>query len=538
MVKKKAKSKRQPAKMQYKIRKKVNEHNRKMRKNALKNPRSRKRVKKDPGIPNSYPFKEELLQQIETKKQQAELEKSLEKAARRQQKAVGESGSLSAQVASQLGTTKTNDEEQPLAGPARVKPVTTRTKSLADLRHVLEVSDVILEVVDARDPMGSRARPLEQLLLNSGLGQQIILVVTRIDLVPKDNLKQWLQTLRKDFPTVAVKASDCGGGPIGGESLAKMLNLASRSSVSPTKVGIIGFPNVGKFSVASVLEKHKSSLDARIQILPNLGRIYAKSLTGHTLAMVHLRNCEETPRKPKRMAAAIYSLCIRRQLPRVLKITQFQQTFGDFLVQLARRDDYTRRHGYVDTLSAARRFIRDWRTGLIPYYTSIPSTFSPLSTSDAEKWYTDSEMAEFVVEEERDVLGAVAPKFKVSDMLTMTSGIEVSEIETQLPILWDESASRYAYEPSDGGDENMDEDSDLSDDVHEDEDEESTHEMEAEVVESGEEEDSSHLVETEKGAHKAPSHFRAADRPAARVLRSKPAAKLRNERLYDFAEHF
>ena len=48
----------------YKIERKVREHNRKVRKEDKLNANKKKKTK-DPGIPNMYPFKEQLLKQIQ-----------------------------------------------------------------------------------------------------------------------------------------------------------------------------------------------------------------------------------------------------------------------------------------------------------------------------------------------------------------------------------------------------------------------------------------------------------------------------------------
>jgi nuclear GTP-binding protein len=48
---------------------------RKQRRLAKKNPEWRSRLKKDPGIPNLYPFKEKLLQEIAERKREKEEEK-------------------------------------------------------------------------------------------------------------------------------------------------------------------------------------------------------------------------------------------------------------------------------------------------------------------------------------------------------------------------------------------------------------------------------------------------------------------------------
>ncbi|KAI9018133.1 GNL3L/Grn1 putative GTPase-domain-containing protein [Phycomyces nitens] len=86
MVAKKPQSKRIKAAHRYKIIKRVKDHHRKEKKLAKKNPKSN-RTKKDPGIPNSWPFKEELLNEIEQAKQEAEAEKQKIKEARQEEKA-------------------------------------------------------------------------------------------------------------------------------------------------------------------------------------------------------------------------------------------------------------------------------------------------------------------------------------------------------------------------------------------------------------------------------------------------------------------
>ena len=69
MVKPKKQSKRMTCRKRYKIERKVREHNRKVRKEErLKS--NKKPKSKDPGIPNLYPFKEELLRQMQEKKEQ------------------------------------------------------------------------------------------------------------------------------------------------------------------------------------------------------------------------------------------------------------------------------------------------------------------------------------------------------------------------------------------------------------------------------------------------------------------------------------
>ncbi|KAF9019173.1 hypothetical protein CPC16_009631 [Podila verticillata] len=83
MPRRKITSKRIPANHRYKIEKRVKDHHRKLRKDAKSNPNAHHKNKKDPGIPNNYPFKEQLLQQIADQKLKAAEEKERQKLARR-----------------------------------------------------------------------------------------------------------------------------------------------------------------------------------------------------------------------------------------------------------------------------------------------------------------------------------------------------------------------------------------------------------------------------------------------------------------------
>lgn len=54
------------------------------------------------------------------------------------------------------------------------------------LKTVLDQADVILEVLDARDPIGCRSKWLEDKILSIDSSKKIILVMNKIDLVPKE----------------------------------------------------------------------------------------------------------------------------------------------------------------------------------------------------------------------------------------------------------------------------------------------------------------------------------------------------------------
>lgn len=69
---------------------------------------------------------------------------------------------------------KTNHLNKELSRKAYVK----------ELKEVIDNSDVILQVLDARDPLSCRSKELESQILSHRDGKKIILVLNKIDLIP------------------------------------------------------------------------------------------------------------------------------------------------------------------------------------------------------------------------------------------------------------------------------------------------------------------------------------------------------------------
>ncbi len=122
-------------------------------------------------------------------------------------------------------------------------------------REVVRISDVILEVLDARFLEKTRHLAIETDV--SALGKQLVFVINKVDLVDIDAVKRELT--RKDMkPYVLVSSIK----RIGKQALKERIHIeVKRMKVThdAAHVGIIGYPNTGKSSLINYLAGTKAA---------------------------------------------------------------------------------------------------------------------------------------------------------------------------------------------------------------------------------------------------------------------------------------
>nr|XP_032634763.1 guanine nucleotide-binding protein-like 3-like protein [Chelonoidis abingdonii] len=178
-----------------------------------KHPRKRKKAKahgkNDPGVPQLLGFKEYAKKEAELKqKRVAELRARQEEARLKET-----SQRRSLESLQQDALRKQRDFEQKeaglqqLQGHPRLEKEGSRRAYYREFRKVIQAADVVLEVLDARDPQGCRCPQVEEAVLQAGGNKKLVLVLNKIDLVSKEVVAGWLKYLRNELPTVAFKAS-------------------------------------------------------------------------------------------------------------------------------------------------------------------------------------------------------------------------------------------------------------------------------------------------------------------------------------------
>lgn len=424
MVHKKAKSKRIPTRMREKIKKKVREHHRKqrkeIRKDALQNgPRGRS-GKKDLGIPNLYPYKKALLLRAQARSERSKLKGDASKPQKIFKGLDFGDIARSAESRAREYTHQKVDPEIGCGDDLGSVPDPSVKAYYKEFRKVVDASDVILEVLDCRDPLGCRPKNIERMIVESSVNKRIILILNKIDLVPKKAVLQWLKYLRNELPTVAFRSStqesrnhsvgyrhldisvetapqrllkkgDC----VGADNLMSLLKNFCRVSGVKTSivVGVIGYPNVGKSSIINSLKRIKVcntgsdagvtksmqqiNLDKNIKLLDCPGIVFRKRSSVHSRdsgSEALLKNLSKKNRKTDMMAeaASIINRCDRLQLSRIYGLQSFVDS-NDFLVLLARQRGHIRKGGIPDVELAAEVLVSEWNSGRIAFYTLPPS---------------------------------------------------------------------------------------------------------------------------------------------------------------------
>ena len=280
----------------------------------------------------------------------------------------------------------------------------SRRAYLRELKKVVDSADVILQVLDARDPIGSRIHPTMEDVILSKADKRMVLVLNKIDLVPKEVVGSWLTVLRKSRPAIAIKASsdhsnkEVGAAddisnstvPVGMDGLLQLLKNYARTGGTGGKskttivVGVIGYPNVGKSSIINALKRSRAVgvsprpgfttsmqevvLDRNVRLLDSPGVVFddRSALLG---------NCvdAESVDDPIPPVDALLKRCNPQSLMMTYNIQAFPK--GDtmkFLAMVARSYGRVLKGGIPDKVGAARAVLKDWNTGKIPFYTVPP----------------------------------------------------------------------------------------------------------------------------------------------------------------------
>ncbi|KAM8847579.1 nucleolar GTP-binding protein 2 [Synchiropus picturatus] len=255
-----------------------------------------------------------------------------------------------------------------------------------ELYKVIDSSDVVIQVLDARDPMGTRSKSIEQYIKKEKSWKHLIFVLNKCDLIPTWVTKRWVAVLSQEYPTLAFHASLTNS--FGKGSLIQLLRQFGKlhTDKKQISVGFIGYPNVGKSSVINTLRSKKVcnvaplagetkvwqyiTLMRRIFLIDCPGVVYPSEDSETDIVLKGVVQVEKIKNPEEHIAAVL-----ERAKPEYIQKTYRIPTWSsaeDFLEKLAFRSGKLLKGGEPDLATVSKMVLNDWQRGRIPFFVKPP----------------------------------------------------------------------------------------------------------------------------------------------------------------------
>ncbi|XP_033335583.2 nucleostemin 2 [Megalopta genalis] len=267
------------------------------------------------------------------------------------------------------------------------------------LYKVIDSSDVILQVLDARDPLGTRSPPIEKFLKEEKPHKHLMFILNKVDLVPTWVTQRWVAILSAEYPTIAFHASLTH--PFGKGSLINLLRQFAKLHIDKKQisVGFIGYPNTGKSSIINTLRSKKVcnvapiagetkvwqyiTLMRRIYLIDCPGIVYPSAETDTEKVLKGVVRVERI-QNPDDYVSDVLSRVKPEYIQKTYKIAEWSDHI-DFLEKLACKSGKLLKKGEPNIVIVSRMVLNDWQRGKLPFYVAPPGFEEPLSkitTSD------------------------------------------------------------------------------------------------------------------------------------------------------------
>ena len=265
----------------------------------------------------------------------------------------------------------------------------TSNRIYTELYKVLDSSDIVLHVLDARDPLGTFCDTIKRYIADK-THKHIVFILNKTDLIPTFMTKQWIQYFSRIGPTIAFHAhltKSFGKGALI-QLLRQYVQIYTKMNRMQLNVGIVGFPNTGKSSIINTLRGKKVCTVAPIagetkvwQYITLMKKIYLIDCPGivygnQTDSQVVLKGvCRvEQLDDPMIYIPLVVEKVKKEYLLKTYNLDNFTDT-EDFLTQIAKKSGKLLKGGVADMRCVSVMVLNDYNRGKIPWF-EVPPKFN------------------------------------------------------------------------------------------------------------------------------------------------------------------
>ena len=435
--------------------------------------------KADPGVPNLTKVKQALNRRAEKEQAKEQHRNRHSRSQTSQPSTAASTSALHTAAHSRSRDEEEKDASDTLASaPSDTAVAASRHYYYRELKQVIADSDIVLEVLDARDPLGCRHPHIEQLIVSSLQSDQqqakrLVLVLNKIDLVSKETLDGWMRYLKQLYPVVAFKSSTqqqsahlnrhepsvssltssssstielTRSGCVGASQLIQLLKNYSRSVKMKRNitVGIIGLPNVGKSSLINSLKRSRAvavgnkpgltkalqqvKLDAQVTLIDSPGVIPPDSGRSEEESQrMLLRNCLNVDKLTDPLAA-VTALIHFVDLGSLRRVYGLDDDVGEaeMLVAVARKQGKLLAGGVANVDAVARIMLQDLNAGKIRYERTVEECVGEGAISSGGGVRVDGSGVR-----ESEVVSEWAKEFDVEELLRGQGEVRVEREDEQ-----------------------------------------------------------------------------------------------------------
>lgn len=240
------------------------------------------------------------------------------------------------------------------------------------LMILINKSDILLEVLDARYPNYCRIKRLENYIKK--LNKNLILVINKSDLIEEKILRELVDEYSKEFPTVYISSKIRKG--------SKKLRIVIKTigkNINKDKIyiGVFGIPNTGKSSIINTLVGRKRAgtspmpgftkgiqyikLSKRFYLIDSPGIV---NINNKYLATIFGSYPPERLEKPIIALKYLYKKLDKEYFIKAYNIKDFN-SFKEFLLLLKERLN-VKSNDWINRISY--KILYDWQKGKLKGY--------------------------------------------------------------------------------------------------------------------------------------------------------------------------